>query len=402
MTDMKANIQGLFASAECVKDGKIPKDELSKVCVHLGMTADEVTVMCEEIDKEATAISVDSFMDWVFGAAAAAEAPAEEKKAEEPEEEEEEDDVEDELDEPPPPPKSGGARSSVSAEAYGAWNVKKAFEAPFFEKTDEQKQRIKGVLGGSFLFQAVDTKDFDTLLGAVKEEQVTKDTRVINKGDDGDFMCIIESGTFDCLIKGDDGEEKSVKTCEPGDVFGELALMYNCPRAASVVATTEGTYWKLDRETFNYIVRDAAQKKRETYESFLKSVPLLEKMTAYEKAQIADALKEEMVADGAIIVSEGDAGDKFYILGDGTAEAKKKDVEGSVSYKAGDYFGELALQNDAPRAATVTAGPGCKVLTLDRKSFKRLLGSVDELGKKEYAGMDTKAEELFAEEKKEA
>jgi len=378
----KSDIQALFAGAECTSDGKISKDELQKICVHLGMGADEVQVVFSEIDKDASSISVTAFMDWVFGA----EAPAADANpaAAADDEEEEEDDVDDEFDEPPPPPKNGGARSSVSAEAYGAWNVKKAFEPPVYPKTDEQKKRIKDVLSGSFLFQAVDPKDFDVLLGAVQEEKVEPKTRVIKRGDDGDFMCIIESGTFNCLIMQDEiGEEKVVKTCEPGDAFGELALMYNCPRAASVESTTDGTFWKLDRETFNHIVRDAAQKKREKHEDFLKKVQLLEKMDDYQRSQFADALKEEEVEEGKIIITEAEEGNRFYIIADGEATASKKDSDEVMNYKAGDYFGELALLKDQPRAATVTS-KGCKVLSLDRKSFKRLLGSVDELGTKTY------------------
>jgi len=378
----KSDIQALFAGAECTSDGKISKDELQKICVHLGMSADEVQVVFSEIDKDASSISVTAFMDWVFGA----EAPAADANpaAAADDEEEEEDDVDDEFDEPPPPPKNGGARSSVSAEAYGAWNVKKAFEPPVYPKTDEQKKRIKDVLSGSFLFQAVDPKDFDVLLGAVQEEKVEPKTRVIKRGDDGDFMCIIESGTFNCLIMQDEiGEEKVVKTCEPGDAFGELALMYNCPRAASVESTTDGTFWKLDRETFNHIVRDAAQKKREKHEDFLKKVQLLEKMDDYQRSQFADALKEEEVEEGKIIITEAEEGNRFYIIADGEATASKKDSDEVMNYKAGDYFGELALLKDQPRAATVTS-KGCKVLSLDRKSFKRLLGSVDELGTKTY------------------
>jgi len=309
-----------------------------------------------------------TFVDWVFGS------DAEKKQEATEEEEEEEDDVDDELDEPPPAPKTnGGPRSSVSAEAYGAWNVKKAFEPPNYEKTDEQKQRIKDVLSKSFLFTSVDPKDFVVLLGAVQEDKCEAKKRVIRKGEDGDFMCIIESGTFKCYVPAEDGsEEKCVKTCVPGDVFGELALMYNCPRAASVEADTEGTCWKLDRETFNAIVRDAAQKKREKYEEFLKKVPILENMDDYQRSQLSDALHEEQIEDGKVIMTEGEEGQTFYILAEGAASAAKKGSDAPMDYKAGDFFGELALLKDQPRAATVTS-KGCKVLSLDRKSFNRLL-----------------------------
>merc|ERR1719355_581306 len=99
--------------------------------------------------------------------------------------------------------------------------------------------------------------------------------RVINQGEQGDFLFVIESGKLDCLIKQGDEEEKVVKTCEVGDVFGELALLYNCPRAASVTAKEHCVCWQLDRESFTHIVKDAAIKRREKYESFLKNVALI-------------------------------------------------------------------------------------------------------------------------------
>jgi len=178
--------------------------------------------------------------------------------------------------------------------------------------------------------------------------------------------------------------DQPVNTLVPGHAFGGIALMYNCPRAATVKATSEGTYWKLDRDSFNNIVKDAAQKKRDLYETFLKSVPLLSKMTAYELSQVADALQSQSVEDGKVIVSEGEDGATFYIVAGGTAEATKKDSEEKTEIKVGDYFGELALLNNAPRAATVTAKTQCKVLTLDSKSFKRLI-DFTKLEKKEYA-----------------
>jgi cAMP-dependent protein kinase regulator len=105
--------------------------------------------------------------------------------------------------------------------------------------------------------------------------------------------------------------------------FGELALLYNAPRAATIVGKTEGVVWKLDRDTFNNIVKDAASKKRVKYENFLQSVKILQSMDPYERSKIADALKEEKYKKGEYVISEGDIGDKFFILSEGEAIATK-------------------------------------------------------------------------------
>jgi len=288
------------------------------------------------------------------------------------EEEEEEEDDEDE--EPPPDwekPPGKTARQSVSAEAYGEWNAKKAFVPPVIPKSDEQKDRLKNCLVKSFLFSNLEDNDFSVVIGAMKEVLMSPGQRAINQGDNGDFLFVIEKGKFECLIK-KDGGEIPVKTCEEGDVFGELALLYNCPRAASVECKENGTLWQLDRDTFNFIVKEAAQKKRQRYDNFLSKVPLLASMDAYERSQLADALKVEQFAAGANVMTQGEVGSKFYILEEGSAVATKSGTE-VMQYSAGDYFGELALINNKPRAATVTTKTEARLLSVDARSFKRLI-----------------------------
>jgi len=317
-----------------------------------------------------------------------AEAGAMMKDAPDPdEEEEEEEDDDDELDELPesfkkPEGQMKTARASVSAEAYGAWNQKAAFTAQVVPKSDEQKARLKSVLTTSFLFQALDEKDLGIVIGAMKEVNAEVGQRIINHGEDGDCLYTIQEGTLECKIPVKDGPEK-VFEVGPGDTFGELALLYNCPRAANVDCATKATLWQLDRDTFNNIVKEAAMKKRDKYETFLKSVPLLSSMDAYERSQVSDALKTQAFAKDAKIVTQGDAGDVFFILEEGTAIATKS-TDGSeakqvMEYKAGDYFGELALLKNEPRAANIVATSECKVLCLDRSSFKKMLGPLQDI-----------------------
>lgn len=300
------------------------------------------------------------------------------------EEKEDEEEEDDEDDEPPPDffknqDQPSKARASVSAEAYGEWNTKKAFVAPVVLKSDEQKQRLKTCLSKSFLFQGLNNQDMMIVVGAMKEVNATAGQRVINQGDTGDFLFVIEEGALECKIK-IDGVDKVVKTCEAGDAFGELSLLYNCPRAASVDAREACVLWQLDRDTFNNIVKESAQKKRERYDAFLSKVPLLSGMDAYERSQLADALKTEEFADGAVICKEGERGDTFYIVEEGQAVATKGGSQ-VMAYASGDYFGELALLRDQPRAATVTAKGPTSLLSLGSSVFKRLLNVSDLLAR---------------------
>lgn len=69
-------------------------------------------------------------------------------------------------------------------------------------------------------------------------------------------------------------------------------------------ATATATLWKLDRETFNAIVKDAAAKKRERYETFLKGVSILKDLGSYEISQVADALVQESIKADANVITQ--------------------------------------------------------------------------------------------------
>jgi cAMP-dependent protein kinase regulator len=157
--------------------------------------------------------------------------------------------------------------------------------------------------------------------------------------------------------------------------------MYNAPRAATVMSAEAGsTLWALDRITFRRILMDSTFQRRRLYESFLEEVKILSTLTRYERSKIADALETQKFPAGTTIIKEGDAGEAFYLLESGEAEAFKKDTEKAVKqYRKGDYFGELALLNDAPRAASVVSKTEVKVATLGKDGFQRLLGPVESI-----------------------
>ncbi len=60
------------------------------------------------------------------------------------------------------------------------------------------------------------------------------------------------------LIQAGDDVAKYLRDYNPGDAFGELALLYGAPRAATIVSKSPSHLWVLDRNTFNHIVKNAA------------------------------------------------------------------------------------------------------------------------------------------------
>lgn len=283
-----------------------------------------------------------------------------------------------------------GRRTSVSAESLNPTaSSNDNWSPPFHQKSQDQLTRLQKSISNNFLFSHLDDEQSSQVLGALVEKPIpAKGIKVITQGDQGDFFYVVERGTFDVYVNstgalqpGPDGLGSKVATIEPGGSFGELALMYNAPRAATVISAEAGsTLWALDRITFRRILMDSTFQRRRLYESFLEEVPLLSTLTKYERSKIADALETQKFPAGTAIIKEGDAGEAFYLLESGEAEAYKTGTQGPVKqYRKGDYFGELALLNDAPRAASVVSKTEVKVATLGKDGFQRLLGPVESI-----------------------
>jgi cAMP-dependent protein kinase regulator len=155
--------------------------------------------------------------------------------------------------------KGRGGRSSISAEAYGFFNKKEEFKPRVIPKDEQQKQRILKKIRQSFLFNSLEESDMNTVLGAFEEKKFKTGDSVITQGEQGDVLYFIEEGELDCYktFKKEDGDVW-LKVYYPGEAFGELALLYNAPRAATIKSKTDCILWALDRATFKNIVQDAA------------------------------------------------------------------------------------------------------------------------------------------------
>ncbi|DAZ95054.1 TPA: hypothetical protein N0F65_002788 [Lagenidium giganteum] len=254
--------------------------------------------------------------------------------------------------------------------------VDKSWTPPVHAKSEQDEQAIRRSVRRNLLFSNVSEETLEILVKAMKYVAVKKGETIIRQGDTGDLFYIVDSGVCEVRINGRVVGE--LDGTSERNFFGELALLYDAPRAATIVASSDCECWSLDRITFKRVLMATTIKQRQLYLDFLDQVPIFSTLSSYERMIVADALRVKFFEANEVILEEGTQGDDFYIVEDGEVMCTKDGKEVSARLGSGDFFGELALIKHDVRMATVSAIRKTKCLVLDRKTFKRLLGPMQE------------------------
>lgn len=203
-----------------------------------------------------------------------------------------------------------------------------------------------------------------------------KDEFVFQQSDKATCFFVIEKGQTSVFIS-----EVKKKTLQSGDNFGELALLYNAPRSASIKCDVQTQFWVLERKTFkqvgncdSQVVEEVSRSQFKENREFLGKIRFFEAMTDSQKDSIARSLILQRFKAGDSIISEGDQASSYYIVKQGTADCIK---EGKSVRKlpAGESFGEQALYEDGVRSLTVKAAEECTCLSLSRDALQETLGA---------------------------
>lgn len=299
-----------------------------------------------------------------------------------------------------PPPKRG-RRQAVAAESYDPTADTDGDEnVIFYPKTEEQLRCLQEAASNIIFIKKCGKDQRKILFNAMFEKKVTSGDVIIRQGDDGDNFYVIEKGEYDIFVKDKNGTEKKVATLTEG-FFGELALLYNCPRNATIIsASDDGVLWGLDQKTFRQVVVKATARKRATFEELLKGVSMLDSLTGYELMNVTDALDEVTYEKEQEIICEGDAASEMYFIMEGKAVVRAMDKASEtqkeiVVLDRGQYFGELALVLKKPRVASVYAAvEGTKCAVLDVGAFERLLGPCVDIMKRNIEKYEKERERI--------
>lgn len=277
--------------------------------------------------------------------------------------------------------------------AFGGGNNKEVKVKPPSHKSHEERKLMHAALkSNANLTTVVDLNEqqLNEMIDVAWKESVPGGTELIKQNDlEADYLYIVQTGSFEVLISGqEEGKSAeqaaaSVATISPGGSFGELALLYFAPRAATVKAKEESVVWVIDRKNFKTILAKKSDDIVHKYVQYLHKVDILSSLKDDERLEVAKALLEMSFHKDEVVMQQGEKGEIFYILITGDVSVikdGKQETTLSGNAASPSFFGEMALLNSEPRTATIkVTSESARALTLDRASFDMLLGPLGEI-----------------------
>ena len=276
-------------------------------------------------------------------------------------------------------------RGEISAEPTLPTTPNAPYVATVVEKSKEAAELIRKAVDECMLFSELTSEGRNELVAAFHPVTARKNELLIKEGDWGELFYVLETGTCDALKMvhnprlGDRAPQK-VKSYTSGGSFGELALMYNEPRAASIRVTSDNAkLWAIDRQTFKSISVHFKVLSQKLLDDKLRTVPQFKTLSSEEMARLVDTLEEKQWAAGDKIMTEGESGDEMFVV----MEGKLKAVKGSgktqppatTTYLGpGDVFGEGALTATETRTMTVTCEGAAVTVSVSRTKLDDVLG----------------------------
>jgi cAMP-dependent protein kinase regulator len=231
------------------------------------------------------------------------------------------------------------------------------------------------------LFSALDKYAFEAVVQQLDMRWMTQGEVLIEEGQQGDSMFVVVQGMVNVLH----GDKRIIATMAEGAFFGEMALMTDSPRLATVVAAKDGLLFEIHRgrlqEIFNkhpsvYDAVEAFYKDR-LLSNVLRASPLFRPLSDQQKQTVSDRFSRHSLPPQTVLLEQGKPGGALCLLLRGKCDVFHSGGKGGEvplpALKEGDIFGEISALLDGPCTATVRTASFCEVLELSRDDFRTLV-----------------------------
>eukprot|EP00924_Labyrinthula_sp_SR-Ha-C_P001371 augustus_masked-scaffold_44-processed-gene-1.113-mRNA-1 protein AED:0.05 eAED:0.05 QI:0/-1/0/1/-1/1/1/0/859 len=236
------------------------------------------------------------------------------------------------------------------------------------------EKTIRKALEENILFNHCTQTQIDLLVQAMQPKKVRKGQKVIIEGTTGESLYVVQKGRVGVLLK--NGKEVELKV---ESVFGELSLMFESPRQATVIAREDCELWSLDRSQFRMIMDKQYEVQKELVLSALKESSIIDLLPIKDREKTIRILAEvghfQQFKPAEEIVKQGAETRFFYVILSGEVLVQLNNSSSDPVLRKGDYFGESSFLTTNPRNATIRARTPVSVLVLDEEAFSLHLAS---------------------------
>ena len=276
-------------------------------------------------------------------------------------------------------------RGEISAEVRKVSMIIANYKKVHVEKLKEIRDILSSAVEESLLFNSMGAEEKSECVDAFRPQNFNSNETIIRQNEVGDDFYIVTSGTVEVMVKKSSAAKRATSkgTLSKGQSFGELALLYNTPRAATIIAQTNVSLWVLPRSLFVNISTYFKYQRQNLYVTFLKKVEVFESMAHEKLIRVAEALESEKHVAGEPIILQGERGDHFYLIAKGSVTYKVRDPDTKEQRdvgdgNAGDFFGDKCLtdENDK-RTASVYAVTDVELLCMERAMFHKLMKGLE-------------------------
>ena len=237
------------------------------------------------------------------------------------------------------------------------------------------------------LFSQLDRESFLAVLGTLELRTYQPGQNLITQGEPGRSTFLLVEGQVEVTRQLEGGERRTIASLKEGDFFGEIALMSESPRMATVVATQLSLALELSRTRLERVAMKHPAV-TETVRTFyrerllanvLRSNPVFTALTPEQRQALSGIFELKTVGAGQVIIDQGQKGDGLYLLLHGQCTPLFRHPDGKqtafASLREGDVFGEISLLLGQPATATVRAETPTHLLRLGRDAFEQYLAS---------------------------
>jgi cAMP-dependent protein kinase regulator len=246
------------------------------------------------------------------------------------------------------------------------------FTASSTEKSSVELARIKELVNSNFMIAKLTQVQKELLYKVMLACEVKRDAIIINEGDIGDEMFIIDFGEYD-VYKNDENKKQVLVFTYTSGAFGELSLIYGEPRAATVKAKTDGKLWRIGRKVFKAIMSD--HHKLDSPFSYLKSVPIFSDCTSYQIQRVSEYSVELVLTSGDVVIEYGKNSQyDLYIIVSGSVQLEFS--SGDISQRGvNTFFGAFELGQGMKCVKRVTCKCEVKMIAIPKTAIVNVIGN---------------------------